>query len=103
MKGFPTEVPQPIKVTLRSIPPKEKPEKQEKQSHMVPVPSKQTLQEAQQELLYHLETLKEPKTKRVYSEIFMDPPSKKEYPEYYAFIQRVISLNEINVIMSWSS
>ena len=27
----------------------------------------------------------------------MDAPSKKEYPEYYAYIQRVICLNEIKV------
>lgn len=59
---------------------------------------KQTLQEAQEELIHYIETLKEPKTKRIYSEIFMDPPSKKEYPEYYAFIRRVIAFNEIKVV-----
>lgn len=62
-----------------------------------PAPPKQTAQQAQEELLEQLEKIKEPRTKRVYTEIFMEAPSKKEYPEYYAYIQRVICLNEIKV------
>lgn len=58
---------------------------------------KQSLQQAQEDLLVQIEGIKEPRTKRVYSEIFMDAPSKKEYPEYYAYIERVICLNEIKV------
>lgn len=45
----------------------------------------------------HIENLKEPRTKRKYSDIFLDAPSKKEYPEYYEVIARVICLNEIKV------
>jgi hypothetical protein len=58
---------------------------------------KQTPQQAQEDILAQVESVKEPRTKRMYSEIFMDAPSKKEYPEYYAYIQRVICLNEIKV------
>ena len=57
------------------------------------------MQEAQESILDHIENFKEPKTKRLYSDIFMDAPSKKEYPEYYAFIQRVICINEIRVCL----
>jgi len=59
------------------------------------MPPKQTPQQAQEDILSQIENVKEPRTKRVYCEIFMDAPSKKEYPEYYAYIQRVICLNEI--------
>ena len=86
----------PLKVTLRQGPPKEK-----RVSAPPPVPPKQTAQQAQEELLEQIEKIKEPRTKRVYSEIFMDAPSKKEYPEYYAYIQRVICLNEIKVAPIW--
>ena len=92
MKDYPAEVPQPLKVTLRQAPQKEK-----RVPPPTPVPPKQTVQQAQEELLEQVEKIKEPRTKRVYSEIFMDAPSKKEYPEYYTYIQRVICLNEIKV------
>lgn len=83
-------MPHPIKVTLRQAPPKEK-------QPPAPAAPKQTLQQAQEEILGHIENIKEPRTKRVYGEIFMDAPSRKEYPEYYQFIQRVICINEIKV------
>lgn len=89
-KDFPNEPPQTLKVTLRQPPPREK-------AASVSRPVKQTAAQAQEELLVRLENLKEPRTKRKYSDIFMDAPSKKEYPEYYEFIQRVICLNEIKV------
>jgi hypothetical protein len=92
VKEYPSEVPPPLKVTLRQLPPKEK------QRPIAPLPPKQTPQQAQEDILAQIESIKEPRTKRVYSEIFMDAPSKKEYPEYYAYIQRVICLNEIKVV-----
>jgi len=58
---------------------------------------KQTMAQAQEEILSQLEKVKESKTKRLYCGIFMDAPSKKEYPAYYAIIKRVICLNEIKV------
>jgi Bromodomain len=64
------------------------------------MPPKQTPQQAQEDILSQIESVKEPRTKRVYSEIFMDAPSRKEYPEYYAYIQRVICLNEIKASQS---
>jgi len=79
-------------VTLRQPPPAK-----EKQPTPPPAPPKQTAQQAQEELLLHIENLKEPRTRRKYSDIFMDAPSKKQYPEYYEFIERVICLNEIKV------
>ena len=91
VKDFPNEPAQTLKVTLRQPPPKEK-------TPSVPLPPKQTAAQAQEELLVHIENLREPRTKRKYSDIFMDAPSKKEYPEYYEFIQRVICLNEIKVM-----
>jgi hypothetical protein len=90
VKDFSNEPLQTLKVTLRQPPPKEK-------APSVPPPLKQTAAQAQEELLMRIENLKEPRTKRKYSDIFMDAPSKKEYPEYYEFIQRVICLNEIKV------
>jgi hypothetical protein len=94
VKDFPNEVPQTLKVTIRQPPPKEK------QQTAPPRSPKQTPQQGQEELLVHIENLREPRSKRKYSAIFMDAPSKKEYPEYYDFIQRVICLNEIKVTMS---
>ena len=91
VREYPSEVPPLLKVTLRQLPPKEK-------RPIAPLPPKQTPQQAQEDILAHIESVKEPRTKRVYSEIFMDAPSKKEYPEYYAYIQRVICLNEIKVV-----
>lgn len=70
-------------------------EKQEKSRFLASMTPKQTIQQAQEDIMAQIENVKEPRTKRVYSEIFMDAPSKKEYPEYYAYIQRVICLNEI--------
>jgi Bromodomain len=87
VKEYPTEPQQSIKVTLR------RPQQEKSAS----VPQKQSLQQGQDELLNLIESVKEPRTKRVYSEIFMDAPSRKLYPEYYAFIQRVICLNDIRV------
>ena|SRR2546423_1194645 len=89
VKDYPLEPPQSIKVTLR----------RPQQDKSAPIPSKpkQTLQQAQDELLNLIENVKEPRTKRLYSTIFMDLPSKKLYPEYYAFIQRVICLRDIRV------
>jgi len=90
VKDYPLEPQQSIKVTLRRPPPQ--------QEKTVPPPQpKQTLQQAQEDLLNQIEGVKEPRTKRVYCDIFMDAPSKKLYPEYYAFIQRVICLNDIRV------
>jgi hypothetical protein len=91
VKDYPSEIPHSIKVTLRqNIPKKEPP----------PPPPKQTLQEAQGELLEYIQNYKEPRTKRLYSDIFMDAPSKKLYPEYYAFIKHVICINDIKVLIS---
>ena len=73
-------------------------QKERPRAGLAAIPPKQTPQEAQEDLLTQLEDMKEPKTKRLYSAIFLDAPSKKEYPEYYAFIRRVICLNEIKVI-----
>ena len=64
---------------------------------LAPMPPKQTLPSAQEDVLAQIEIVKEPKTKRLYSGIFMDAPSKREYPEYYSIIKRVICLNEIKV------
>jgi hypothetical protein len=89
-KDFPNEPLQTLKVTLRQPPPKET-------APTVQPPLKQTAAQAQDELLVRIENLKEPRTKRKYSDIFMDAPSKKEYPDYYKIIQRVICLNEIKV------
>ena len=92
VKDFPNEPQQILKVTLRQPPPAK-----EKQPSAPPAPPKQTAQQAQEELLLHIENLKEPRTRRKYSDIFMDAPSKKQYPEYYDFIERVICLNDIKV------
>jgi len=91
VKDYPSDVPQqPLKFTLRQPSQKEK--------HVPPPPPKQTLQQVQEELLNYVENYKEPRTKRLYSDIFMDAPSKKEYPEYYAIIERVICINDIKVV-----
>jgi ATP-dependent helicase STH1/SNF2 len=92
VKDFSNDPPPTLKITLRQPPPAEK-----APSVPPPPPSKQTAAQAQEELLMRIENLKEPRTKRKYSDIFMEAPSKKEYPEYYEFIQRVICLNEIKV------
>jgi hypothetical protein len=90
VKDFSSEAPQAIKVTLRQP-------NTAKSRPLAPLPPKQTLQSAQEDVLGTVENVTEPRTKRLYSDIFMDAPSKKEYPEYYAIIKRVICLNEIQV------
>ncbi|CCJ30364.1 unnamed protein product [Pneumocystis jirovecii] len=59
--------------------------------------SQKNVTELAQEILLELKTMKD-SSGRAYSDIFLEIPNKKEYPEYYQIIQKPMSFNIVEVL-----